>query len=133
MFVHQIAGSNKQHKHQGHEDDWKDNVLPQKIWKSREESTRDEECRHNSFPAWDCKCELDTRADTSCAGINFCMLSSTGQTCDVKGFHDDSKSIKDVTIARVATAFKDSDGMTHILIVNEALYFEQQMAMCLVV
>jgi len=73
------------------------------------------------------KCKLDTRADTICAGVNFRMLSSTGQTCDVKGFHDDFESIKDVPITRLATAFKDSDGMTHILIVNEALYFGQQM------
>ena len=73
------------------------------------------------------KCELDTRADTICAGINFRMLSSTGQTCDVKGFHDDFDTIKDVPIARVATAYKDSDGRTWILIINEALYFGQNM------
>ena len=55
------------------------------------------------------------------------MLSSTGQTCDVKGFHDNFEVIKDVPIARVATAYKDSDGMTYILIINEALYFGQEM------
>ena len=73
------------------------------------------------------KCELDTRADTICAGMNFCMLSTTGQTCDVKGFHDQFEAIKDVPIARVATAFKDSDGSTYILVINEALYFGQEM------
>ena len=45
------------------------------------------------------KCELDTQADTICAGKNFRMLSPNGQTCDVKGFRDQFEAIKDVPIA----------------------------------
>ena len=55
------------------------------------------------------------------------MLSTTGQTCDVKGFHDEFEAIKDVPIARVATAYKDTDGNTYILVINEALFFGQSM------
>ena len=55
----------------------------------------------------DGRCELDTRADTICAGKNFCMLSTTGGVCDVKGFHDDFDAIKDIPIARVATPYQD--------------------------
>ena len=48
-------------------------------------------------------------------------------TCDVKGLHDQFEAIKDVPIARVATAFKDRDGVTYILIINKALYFGREM------
>ena len=71
--------------------------------------------------------ECDTRADTICAGKNFCMVSTTGMTCDVRGFHDDFEPIKDVPIAQVATAFRDTHGATSILIINEALYFGPEM------
>ena len=53
----------------------------------------------------DGRCELDTRADTICAGKNSCMLSTTGGACDVKGFHDDFDVIKDIPIAWVTTAY----------------------------
>ncbi len=69
-------------------------------------------------------CELDTRADTICAGHNFRVLCFTGQTCDVKGFHDSFDSLTDIPIARVATAYTDPEsGRVYILVINEALYF----------
>ena len=73
------------------------------------------------------RCELDTRADTICAGQNFRMLSPTGQTCDVQGFHDNFDSIKDVPIGTVATVFRDEHGARHALIIHEALYFGNDM------
>ena len=72
------------------------------------------------------KCELDTRADTICAGINFRALAYTGQSCDVKGFHDSFDSLKNIPVAQVATAIQ-RDGLTFILIINEALYFGSSM------
>ena len=73
------------------------------------------------------RCELDTRADTICAGRNFRILSTSGGVCDVKGFHDDYEAIKDVPIARVATAYCDGSGITYILVINEALFFGTSM------
>ena len=73
------------------------------------------------------KCELDTRADTICAGKNFRAISLTGQTCDVSGFHQSFESLKDIPIAQVATAVTLENGETVILIINEALYFGPQM------
>ena len=64
------------------------------------------------------KNELDTRADTICAGANWKLLSASGECCDVYGFHDDFHSIKDVPIARVATGIHDEHGRVAILIVN---------------
>lgn len=71
--------------------------------------------------------ELDTRADTICAGQNFVKISDTGQVCDVKGFHDDFDSIKDVPVATVATAYRDANGSVYILVIHEALFFGSQM------
>ena len=75
----------------------------------------------------DGRCELDTQADTICAGKNCRMLSKTGGVCDVKGFHDDFDAIKDIPIARIATAYQDEQGSIYILIINEALYFGSSM------
>ncbi|KAL7524912.1 hypothetical protein ACHAXR_000774, partial [Thalassiosira sp. AJA248-18] len=55
------------------------------------------------------------------------MILPTGQCCDVYGFHDSFNAIKDVPIAREATAITDENGVTYILVVNEALYFGSQM------
>ena len=65
------------------------------------------------------KNELDTRADTCCLGRNWRLLSITGQYCDVHGFHSELDAIKDVPVARCATAIKLPSGDTAILIVNE--------------
>ncbi|KAL7535922.1 hypothetical protein ACHAXR_008768 [Thalassiosira sp. AJA248-18] len=49
------------------------------------------------------------------------MITPTGQCCDVYGFHYSFNAIKDVPIARAATAITDENGVTYILVVNEAL------------
>ena len=51
----------------------------------------------------------------------------TSQCCEDTGFHNDFEPIKDVPVARVATAYTGSDGITYILIINEALYFGPSM------
>jgi hypothetical protein len=71
--------------------------------------------------------ELDTRADTICAGKNFRLLALTGQSCDVSGFHQDFDSIKDVPVAQVATAMTMDNGEVIVLVINEALWFGKTM------
>ena len=66
-------------------------------------------------PRQGARCELDTRADTICAGINFRILTKTGQLCDVSGFHSDFDSIKDVPVATVATAYQTATGEVFVL------------------
>ena len=73
------------------------------------------------------KCELDTRADTICAGKNFRALELTGQTCEVSGFHQSFDSLKNVPIAKAATAYTLETGETVILVFNEVLFFGNQM------
>lgn len=72
--------------------------------------------------------ELDTRADTICAGRNFKCLRLTGMVCQVHGFHQSFRAIPDVPVATVATAWDDPmTGITYILIINQALYFGAQL------
>ena len=78
-------------------------------------------------------CKLDTRADIICAGKNFRLLLTTGGVCDVKGFYGDFDAIKDIPIARVATAFQDKYCAIYILIINEALYFGPSMDHSLII
>lgn len=69
------------------------------------------------------KCELDTRADTIVAGANTRPLAWTGMKCSVSGFSASMKSVDNIPVATVATAFTTHEGMTFILIIHEALFF----------
>jgi len=70
------------------------------------------------------RAELDSRADTTCAGATFIPLEFTGQECDVGGFHDTMTPIRNVPVATCATAY-DHIGLqeTVILVFHETLYF----------
>ena len=58
-----------------------------------------------------------------CAGRNFRALELTGQMCEVSGFHQSFDSLKNVPIAKAATAYTLETGETVILVINEVLYF----------
>ncbi len=73
------------------------------------------------------QCELDTRADTICAGKNCRIISLTGQTCNVSGFHQSFGLLKNIPVAQVATAFITDTGEVVVLVINKALYFGQSM------
>ena len=74
------------------------------------------------------RCELDTRADTTCAGINCRPIYYTGQHCEAYGFHGDLSPINNVPIATVATEWSDHHtGESYIIIINEVLYFGDSM------
>ena len=68
--------------------------------------------------------EIDNHADTCCLGSNFIPLSFSGQVCSVSPFSDSYSAMQDVPVCTGATAWTDRDsGVTHILIVHEALWF----------
>jgi len=68
--------------------------------------------------------ELDSRADTICAGLNCRLIHYTGQECTVTGFHNKLGAINKVPIATVATAWSDEHtGQGFILIMHEVLFF----------
>jgi hypothetical protein len=74
------------------------------------------------------RCELDTRADTCCAGVNCRPIFFTGQRCEVHGFHDEFEPLADVPVATVATLWTDPlTGRGYVLIIHETLYFGSKM------
>ena len=78
------------------------------------------------------KAEIDTRADTVCAGQGFALIHHTGRIADVSGFHSNLGAITGVPIAQVATAYDTAEHETFILVFNEALYFGQTMETSLI-
>jgi hypothetical protein len=87
-----------------------------------------EEKENTPTPGFMARNELDTRADTICAGANFCCLRPTGMTCSVQGFHQSFEPIPEIPVATVATAWDDQNtGQTYILIIHQALYFGTQL------
>ena len=77
-------------------------------------------------------CEIDSHADTTCAGPNFRMIHTTGETCDVHGFHPTMDAVEDIPVATCATVYTDEDGHDHLLIFNQALYFGNNMSHSLI-
>ena len=71
------------------------------------------------------KCEIDSHADTIVAGANCVIIQYTGKECDVSPFREYLDSIKNVPIVHAATSWKSSEtGQTYILVLNEALWME---------
>jgi hypothetical protein len=69
------------------------------------------------------RADLDSHADTCCAGSNCSVLSLTGEQVSVTPFSDTYQAMPDVPIATVATAYDDpTTGHVTILVINEALY-----------
>ena len=69
------------------------------------------------------RCEIDTRADTFCAGQTFILQEATGMVVDVGGFHPSLPVMKDIPICLVITAYDLPTGETIILGVHQALFF----------
>jgi hypothetical protein len=72
--------------------------------------------------------ELDSHADTCCAGSNCSVLYYTGREVSVSHFLDEYTLTKGIPIASVITAHDNPiTGETILLIINEALYFGPRM------
>jgi hypothetical protein len=73
-------------------------------------------------PYHSARCEMDSRADTACAGENFIPLFHHGTECDVSGYSDELGTMKNIPVMTVATAVDDvKSHKTHILSVTFAL------------
>ena len=72
--------------------------------------------------------ELDTHADTCCAGANWSLLEFTGQICEVAPFLDSYDPIQEIPIARCCTVRTSEDDSTEYLLVGDKmLWFETRL------
>jgi hypothetical protein len=52
---------------------------------------------------------MDTDADTCCAGVNWKLLDSTNEVCEVSPFLDSYKLVKEVMVTRCGTVWTSPD------------------------
>jgi len=68
--------------------------------------------------------ELDSHADTCCAGSNCVVKEHTGKICNVVGFNRNTPNdeLKGISVVKAATAYDAPTGETFIIILAQALY-----------
>ena len=72
--------------------------------------------------------DLDSHADTCCAGATAIVIETTGKTCDVSPFSSSYDALTNVPIVKAVTAYDDPfNGESCILVMNQALYFGDTM------
>jgi hypothetical protein len=68
--------------------------------------------------------ELDSHADTICAGKNCTLMYYTNRACDVMPFSNTYNAKTDVPIVTACTAYQcPQTGQVYIIVLNEALWF----------
>ncbi len=67
--------------------------------------------------------ELDSNANTCCAGLNCTMVKYTGKVCNIVGFNWSSPDkLTGIPIVKAAMAYNAPNGETVIIILSQALY-----------
>jgi hypothetical protein len=72
--------------------------------------------------------ELDTHADTCCAGANWSLMELTGEICDVNSFLDSYQPIQEIPVATCCTVWMNQDdSVKYLLVGNQMLWFGTQL------
>ena len=75
-----------------------------------------------------CRLGLDSHADISCIGKHAKILEVfSGRTCNVQPFNDSYSPMKNIKTVNAAFAYDSDEGITYILMVNQALDFSKTM------
>ena len=73
-------------------------------------------------------CELDSHADTCCAGANFVMLEEPYKHVNVYAYSGEYKPLTNIPVTVCATVWVSPvTGESYLLVVNEALYFGERL------
>lgn len=72
--------------------------------------------------------ELDTHADTCCAGANWTLMELTGEVCNVNPFLDSYQQIQKIPAARCCTVWTNQeDSVEYLLFSDQMLWFGTQL------
>jgi hypothetical protein len=81
----------------------------------------------HSQPGTIARNEMDTMADTCCAGRNWTLLETTGTICQVS-VYDGASTMAEVPVGTCATIVRDEyTGLEYALIGHEMLWFGQKL------
>ena len=69
--------------------------------------------------------EMDSHADTCCAGANWRLMNTTGQVCEVQPFLNSCDPATNVPIAQCCTVWTDvhNGGQEYLLVADQMLWF----------
>ena len=88
---------------------------------------------HETSPGVIARNEMDTHADTCCAGANWKLMETTNEVCEVTPFLDSYAPTKEVMVARCSTVWTSPDtGKEYLLIGDQMLWFGTQMGHSLI-
>ena len=74
------------------------------------------------------RAEIDTRADTICAGKASRVIEYTDQVCDVSPFTSEYEPMRNIPVAKTATAYDHPyDHETYILVTVQSLHFGEKL------
>jgi hypothetical protein len=79
--------------------------------------------QNQTTPGHIAKNELDTHADTCCAGANWSPLELNGETCDVNPFLDSYSPVTGIPVARCCTVWTDLTTSQEYLLVGDQMLF----------
>ena len=81
----------------------------------------------------DRNCELDSHADTVCAGKGFVMYEKPNRFVDVHPYSEEYQPLKDIPITTAATVWThETTGQSYLLLFHEALYFGDRLEKSLI-
>ena len=79
--------------------------------------------KHQTVPGTISTNDMDTMADTCCAGKNWTPIYFTGVTVEVSPFTDTYQAIKDIPVATCATKVTSESGQVYLIVAHELLFF----------
>jgi hypothetical protein len=95
---------------------------------NRTKSRQDHHTHGETLPGFISRNEMDTHADTCCAGSNWSVLEYTGQLCEVTPFLSSYEPVTEIPIARCCTVWTDkTDSSEYLLVGDQMLWFGNQM------
>ena len=100
---------------------------------NRTKSRHDCHMHGEAQPGFISRNEMDTHADTCCAGSNWSVLEYTGQLCEVTPFLSSYEPVSEIPIARCCTVWTNqSDSSEYLLVGDQMLWFGNQMTNSLI-
>lgn len=83
---------------------------------------------HETHPGTIGKNEMDTHADTCCAGANWKLMNTRNEICEVAPFLDSYEPVKEVMVAQCCTVWTSTEtGQEYLLVCDQMLWFGSQM------